>query len=53
MVKLAAFVGSTIGGYIGWALGDRIGLMTAFILSMLGTGLGMYYGAKIAREYEG
>jgi hypothetical protein len=52
MRKLAGFAGATIGGYVGWFLGDKIGLMTAFILSMVGTGLGMYYGAKIAREYE-
>ena len=53
MVKLAAFAGSTVGGYIGWAVGDRLGgFMTAIILSMIGTGVGMYYGAKIAREYE-
>jgi hypothetical protein len=52
MKKLAVFGGATIGGYVGWYLGDRFGLMTAFILSMLGTGIGTYYGAKFAREYE-
>ncbi len=52
MKKLAVFAGATVGGYVGWFLGDKIGLMTAFILSMIGTGLGMYYGAKIVDRYE-
>lgn len=52
MKKLAVFAGATIGGYVGWFLGDKFGLMTAFILSMVGTGIGTYYGAKFAREYE-
>jgi hypothetical protein len=52
MKKLAVFGGATIGGYVGWYLGAKFGIMTAFILSMLGTGIGTYYGAKFAREYE-
>jgi hypothetical protein len=51
MIKLAAFGGSTVGGYIGWALGAKFGFMTAFLLSMIGTGAGMYYGAKFAKQY--
>ena len=53
MGKLLAFVGATIGGYAGWALGARVGVMSAFMVSMVGTGIGMYYGRKIGREYEG
>lgn len=50
--KLLVLVGTTIGGAIGWWIGDGIGIMTAFILSMVGTGLGMYVGIRIARQYE-
>jgi hypothetical protein len=51
MRKLFAFIGSTVGGYAGWFLGAKLGMMTAFILSMVGTGLGIYYGVVIARNY--
>jgi hypothetical protein len=51
MRKLFAFIGSTIGGYAGWALGATVGLTTAFMVSMVGTGLGIYYGRLIAKNY--
>lgn len=37
-----------VGGWIGWWLGDQVGLMTAFILSMIGTGFGMYFGRRLS-----
>ena len=48
MGKLFSFLGATIGGYAGWFLGARIGLMTAFMLSIVGTGVGIYYGRRLA-----
>jgi hypothetical protein len=45
-------VGSTIGSYAGWWLGAHAGFMTAFSLSMVGTGLGIYGGRRIAQNYE-
>jgi uncharacterized protein YcfJ len=51
--KLFGFVGTTVGSYAGWIIGARLGgTMTAFILSMIGTGFGLYAGIRIAREYE-
>jgi hypothetical protein len=52
MRKLMVLIGTTVGSSIGWWLGDKFGLMTAFTLSIVGTGVGMYYGIKYAREYE-
>ncbi len=52
MRKLLILIGTTLGSAIGWWLGDKVGLMTAFVLSMVGTGVGMYFGIKYAREYE-
>jgi len=49
--KLFGFLGATVGGYAGWALGALYGTMTAFIVSMVGTGIGIYYGRRIARNY--
>ena len=53
MARVLAFVGATIGGAIGWWLGAHVGIMTAFLVSMVGTGFGIYGGARIARHYLG
>ena len=50
MNKLFAFVGATLGGYLGWWLGARVGIMTAFMVSMIGTGAGIYFGRRAAKE---
>ena len=46
-------LGATVGGAIGWWLGARVGIMTAFIVSMLGTGIGVYAGRRIAGSILG
>jgi hypothetical protein len=51
MTKLLVFVGATVGGYVGWWAGAPVGTMTAFMLSMVGTGAGMYLGRKVADHY--
>jgi len=48
MGKLFSFLGATIGGYAGWFLGAKVGFMTAFVLSIVGTGIGIYYGRRLA-----
>ena len=50
MNKLIGFVGATVGSYAGWALGARIGMVTAFMLSMVGTGLGIYVGRRVVAD---
>lgn len=51
MHKLLAFLGLTAGGWIGWAVGARVSVMAAFVLGMVGTGLGLYAGRRIARDH--
>ncbi len=53
MLKLYSFVGAAIGSYAGWALGAMFGVMTAFIVSMVGTGVGMYAGRRVAHYHGG
>ena len=53
MKKVFGFIGATAGGYAGWALGALVGTTTAFMLSIVGTGIGIYVGASVARYYEG
>ncbi len=51
MTKLFVFIGATIGGWLGWAAGAPVGIFTAFAVSMVGTGVGMYYGKKAAQNW--
>ena len=53
MNKLIGFVGGTIGSYAGWALGARIGIMTAFMLSIVGTGVGIYMARRVVQDMLG
>jgi hypothetical protein len=50
MRKLLSLVGGTAGSYVGWALGAPVGTMTAFMVGMFGTGVGMYAGYRLARR---
>ena len=49
--KVAGFIGATVGGAAGWWLGARFGVMTAFVLSMVGTGVGIYLVRRWLSEY--
>ncbi len=51
MKKLLSFIGATVGGSIGWWLGARIGFMTAFMVSTVLTGVGIYAAIRIASYY--
>ena len=51
MRKLLIFIGTTLGGWAGWALGERFGFMSAFIISSLGSIVGIVIAWKIGREY--
>ena len=44
-------VGGTLGSALGWWLGALEGIMTAFFLSVLGTGLGVYLARRLMDEY--
>ena len=46
---ILAFIGATLGGWIGWWLGDFVGLWTAVFLSIIGSGVGLYYGRRLAQ----
>ena len=43
-----AFVGANVGGWIGWVLGAHAGFMTACMLSIVGTAVGVYGGRRVA-----
>lgn len=49
---MLAFIGATFGGAVGWWAGNYVGFMTAFIVSMVGTGIGIYAGRRLAHHYD-
>lgn len=51
MRKLIVFIGATLGGWVGWFAGTRFGIMTAFMLSMVGTGAGIYAARRWADSW--
>ena len=52
MTKLCIFVGTTAGGYAGWALSDQLGgdFFVSFLVSGVGSILGVYLGWKLAQK---
>ena len=51
MHKILVIFGMSVGGWAGWAMGARFGIFAALVLSMVGTGVGLYLGRRIAHEY--
>lgn len=51
MGKLCIFIGLTVFSSIGWWLGSKVGFMTGYLLSGLGSMIGVYVGWRINREY--
>ncbi len=47
MSTFFAIVGSSIGGWIGWTLGQHVGFMTAWVVSVVGSAGGVYYGRRL------
>jgi hypothetical protein len=50
-MKLLFLVATSVGGAIGWSLGSRFGPMTAFFLSVVGSGLGVWAAVRFGREF--
>lgn len=51
--KLVTAMGGIVGSYAGWWVGAQFGgIMTSFFMSMICTGVGLYLGRRIGRNYE-
>ncbi len=44
------FAGMSAGGWIGWFLGEPISFFTALMVSMVGSGVGLYYTQKAVKR---
>jgi hypothetical protein len=53
MNRLLMFIGMTIGGYVGWWAGDYLGfgLMGTFLVSSLGSAVGIFVAWKVLTDY--
>lgn len=51
MTRLLISLSTFILGSLGWYAGERVGIFTAFALSMVGTGLGVYLGRRLATHW--
>jgi hypothetical protein len=52
MTKMLVMVCSTIFSALGWYAGESFGIFTAFIVSMVGTGVGIYVGRQLANRWD-
>lgn len=48
--KLIILMTSTIGSALGWWIGAPVGIMTAFILSFVGLGVGIWAGDRLFKR---
>ena len=48
---LFGFLGATILGAAGWWVGEHVGIMTAFMVSTVASGVGLYVGRRFVRDY--
>jgi hypothetical protein len=55
MNRLLMFMGMTVGGYLGWYIGESIGfgLMGTFLVGSLGSIAGVYGAWRLGRDFFG
>ncbi len=51
MRKIILLFAVTLGGWIGWSLGDSYGIMTAYLLGFAGSLAGVVLGVTIHQRY--
>ena len=52
MTKLLVMIVSTVTSAAGWWLGAHVGIMTAFMLSIVGLGVGIWGGRQLAERLQ-
>jgi len=51
MKKLVLLISITLFSWIGWWLGAHIGIMTAYLISFVGSLFGVYVGVRFNQTY--
>jgi hypothetical protein len=52
-LKLIPYLAAIVAGWIGWMIGRRGGVFTAYVLSVVGTAVGLYYGRRLVKRVQG
>jgi len=50
MKKILALIGMTAGGWMGWAVGALVSTFTAYLMSVIGTGIGLYAANRFSQR---
>jgi hypothetical protein len=53
MSWMLSVVGMSLGGWIGWALGQRFGVFTSYLLSVVFSAIALYYCRRLTRDLIG
>lgn len=53
MSWMLTLAGTTLGGWIGWALGQHFGVFTAYLLSVVGSAVALYFTRRFTRDLFG
>lgn len=51
MKRILDLFGMTAGGWLGWAIGAPVSIFVAFLVSMVGAGLGLYAARRLSMRY--
>ena len=52
MNKVLVLVCTTAGSAVGWWMGAHLGIMSAFMLSMFGFGVGIWGGRRLGQRWS-
>jgi hypothetical protein len=52
-LKFIPYLMAVAGGWIGWALGRPLNLMTAYVLGVIGLASGLYFGRRLVKRVLG
>ena len=53
LAPLVLLVATGTGGMLGWYAGMPMGLMGAYLCSVLGSSIGLYIGRRLQRNLDG
>jgi uncharacterized protein YneF (UPF0154 family) len=51
MKKILTIICISAGSWIGWWIGEHVGIMTAYFLGVVGAAAGLYFGRKLMSSY--
>jgi len=46
-----AFLGATLGGWVGWALGSPLSLIAGLFVGLIGMGTGIWLARRLVDDY--